>query len=59
MKNKKTKEYTKGPIVYEKGNIQITLDCTAHNNGFWKKFDKKTAQRLGIYDFDLITRTGD
>lgn len=58
----RTNYYSKGQIVYKKGNKYITLDVDSNNGGFWKMADtikglssKKT--RLGTYDINL-TRIG-
>jgi hypothetical protein len=45
-------------LVFEKGNIQISLDRTFHNGGFWKVINKITQRRLYTMNIDLTQLIG-
>jgi|GEM_PF-3814491 len=57
---KETKDYafnSMGELVFEKRNVQISFDKTAHKGGFWKVFNKITGKRYTM-NIDLTKIIG-
>jgi hypothetical protein len=46
-----------GELVFEKRNVQISFDKTAHKGGFWKVFNKITGKRYTM-NIDLTKIIG-